>query len=778
MNRGRLFRICSAGLLLFLALFLQFSIPGCAVIDYTVRHTVHPDEGSIVLSGLKEDALIRRDELGVPVVEARNMDDLSYAAGYVMASDRLAQMVSFSLLGQGRLAEMAGPAGLDIDVFVRTLGLPEAAEKQYEQLSSRHLEMLERFSKGVNAYIRSHEDRFPLEFALAGYNPEPWEPINSLHVFNVLNLGLSFNLGEELAFLNLAGTLGPNKAAWLFPVYPDEKLPFEKAGELSEARLSEMRSSFERVADTADELERILMPLGTAASNNWAVAPQRTRRGASIVANDTHLTLEHPPIWMMIQLKAPDFHVAGVAMPGIPGIVAGYNGSIAWGMTMVMADTQDIFLERIKRINGSDHYFYKGKWHPVQTRTETFQVKGGEPIEKTVRSTIHGPLLNSALPVQNGDPSMPPETETDFGLAVSTTMTEKDGTFEGVHGLHFAESMDEARRAISRIRLMGLNFVYGDPESIAWQVSGRYPVRRKGRGHLPSPGWTGEYDWQGWLQVQSHPYSEDPECGYVYTANHRTVDPRQGPALGSSWYAPERGERIRQMLDKNDTYTGEDAAAMQNDRTDLLAGKIKKLLFDSPMADSINDTIAGWDDGTRKEQARRSLEIFREFDGEMKADSPGAALFGIFHHVFTRNLFKDELGADNSKAWKSFRVLSRGIYGPGQDHLLGRPMSPFWDDVTTPEKTETKSDILAASLADAAAYAERKMGSDPSRWQWGKIHTYEWRTRLSKMRGRLPLLKRFGVTSTCRASFAMYNTKAEVDALADALEHARTFFGC
>ncbi|MFP4158372.1 MAG: penicillin acylase family protein [Desulfobacterales bacterium] len=730
--------------LLFSALLLQLAMAGCAVMDYAVRDTLHPDEGSIELPGLEEDATIRRDELGIPVVEARNMDDLNYAAGYAMASDRLSQMVSFSLLGQGRLAEMTGRPGLDIDVFIRTLGLPKAAEKQYEQLSAGHRRMLERFSEGVNAYIETHQDSLPIDFKLAGYSPEPWEPINSFHVFNVLNLGLSFNLSEEIAFLNLAGILGPLKAAWLFPVYPDESLPFEKARVFSEARLSEMKGSVQRIADTAEKIERILMPFGTAASNNWAVAPQRTEKGASIVANDTHLPLEHPPVWMLMQLKAPDFHVAGVAMPGIPGIVAGYNGDIAWGMTMVMADTQDLFLERIKQINGKDHYFYKGNWHPVETRTETFHVKGGDPVEKTVKSTNHGPLLNSALPAQNSDPSIPSKAQTDFGLAVSTTMEEKDHTFDGVYGLHFAQNMDEARESIDRVRLMGLNFVYGDSENIAWQVSGRYPVRRSGRGHLPSPGWSGEYDWQGSLPVQKHPYLKNPESGYVLTANNRTVDPQQGPVLGSSWYAPERAGRIRQMLAENDSYTGRDAIAMQYDRTDLLAGKIKNLLFDSPMAARINETIERWDDESRKALARQSLEILREFDGKMRADSSGAALFGIFHHVLTRNLFKDELGPDDSRAWKSFRVLSRGIYGPEHDHLLGRPMSPFWDDVTTHEKIETKSDILAASLADAAAHAKSTMGSDPQDWQWGKIHTYEWRTRLSKMRGRLPLLKRFG----------------------------------
>ncbi|MFW5902148.1 MAG: penicillin acylase family protein, partial [Thermodesulfobacteriota bacterium] len=288
----------------------------------------------------------------------------------------------------------------------------------------------------------------------------------------------------------------------------------------------------------------------------------------------THLPLSHPPIWMLMQLKTPDFHAAGVAMPGIPVIVAGYNGHVAWGMTMVMGDSQDVFLERIKKINGRDHYLYQGDWHPVKTRRETLRVKGGDPVEKTIRSTRHGPLLNSALAAEPANSSMPPEARSDFGLALRNALNEGAFSFDGMYDLLFATSMQEAGDAIRRFRLMNLNFVYGTAEHIGWQVSGRYPVRKNGRGHLPSPGWTGDYDWEGFLPPEKHPHVRDPECGYVYTANNRTIPPDQGPQLGSSWYAPERAERIDQMLGARKAYDWQDAVDMQNDRHDLLVEKM------------------------------------------------------------------------------------------------------------------------------------------------------------------------------------------------------------
>lgn len=752
MNKKSYFCIFDDVALVFAVFFLMMMLSGCTLLDYRMRSTVPQSTGVIEVPGIATEAFIRRDALGIPVVHSENMDDLAFAAGYAMASDRLAQMVSYSLLGQGRLSEMAGPPVLDIDMYVRIMGLHLAAQHQFDQLPLEYRRMLDRFAEGVNAYIDIHKDRLPLDFRLSGYTPEAWQPINSLYIFNVLNLGLSFNLHEEIAFLSIAHALGPGKAAWLFPVHPDEPLPFDKAAILEEAWdeagsepfLSGLEDDLKALEDIRDQVERILMPTGIAASNNWGVSPFKTARGASVIANDTHLPLEHPPIWMLMQLKSSDYHVAGVAMPGIPGIVAGYNGHIAWGMTMVMGDSQDIYIERIKQINGKDHYLYRGEWHPVTTRTEVFHVKGGDPLERSFSFTRHGALLNSALSSAPVHPLLPPEAKSGFGLAVKTTLHEPDNSLEGMHALNLATDMDAARDAISRIRFMNLNFIYGNADHIAWQVSGRYPVRANGRGHLPSPGWTGDYDWKGYLPVAQHPYAMNPVSGFLYTANHRTVDPAEGLLLGSSWYAPERGERIRQMLEAIDSYGYIDAVEMQNDRHDVMVKKMQDLFFASPAAGEIAEAIDGWDDSRRAAKAKLSMDVLRSFDGNMHADSPGAAIYGIFHHLLTRNLFGDELGPDDSMTWRSFRSLNRGIYGPVQDHLFERPESPFWNNIHTPDTVETRAEIIARTLADAADYAQKHMGRSTDDWQWGKIHTYTWRTPTTKMQTHLPLFQRFG----------------------------------
>lgn len=741
MKRFKFFGISTALLLVGLALMVL--MPGCGLLNHTLKNTVDPDSGSIRLKGLKADVTVRRDKLGIPVVEAQNIHDLAFGTGYAMASDRLAEMVSYSLLAQGRISEMVGPIGMDLDVYMRTFSLKEAAEIQYAALAPKFKKLLAAFSDGVNAYMQTHRDRLPLDFKMTGYVPEKWKPIDSMCIFSVLNLGLSFNVREEVAFLNLARVLGPMKAAWLFPVDPDEPLPFDKAEVLAGLKLSGLSPAIEKAAEISDRMTRAFGPLGVAASNNWGIAPDKTAGHASIICNDTHLPLEMPPIWMLLQLKMPGFHVAGIAMPGLPGIVAGYNGHIAWGMTMVMGDSQDIFLEKMKNINGKPHYLYQGKWLPAKEKKEIFHIKGKSPQERMFIITRHGVLLNTALSTRPKNIAIPPKTDSPYGLAIETTYLQPNDTVAGMYDLNFAETMSQAHDAIQMVRFMDLNFIYGDKNHIAWQVSGAYPIRKKGRGHLPSPGWTGDYDWTGYLPVDDYPYVIDPTSGYLCTANNRTIPAGDKRILGSSWYAPERVERIRQLLESSSAHTWKDCIAMQNDRVDLLLIKFKKELFSSDVAPAIRRAINAMPDRQKRRDADEALSILAGFNGDMQAGSSAAAVWGIFQNVFILDLFGDELGPVGSDTWNNFMVLNSGIYGPDEDHLLGRENSPFWDNIHTKAR-ETKADILAESLADTIAYAKKHLGNDPVQWQWGKLHTYEWRTATTQMEPYLPFFKRFG----------------------------------
>ena len=707
---------------------------GCTnMVNRHFQDTVDPAQGTIRLAGLKEPVTVRRDAFGIPYIEAKNMADLAFSIGYVHASDRLTQMVGLKLASQGRLAEMVGPSALNLDIYMCTLNLRRSANNLLKNLNAENLALMEQYCRGVNAYLDMHKNKLPPGLSLSGYSPERWKPIDSIMIFAILNLSLSFNLYEEVASLNIAQAIGAEKTAWLLPIYPDEPIPFDEAAKLKGVDLKKAASAVSQLADLQPLLRSVGLS-GIAASNNWGIARNRTKGGASILCNDTHLLLSMPSFWNMMHVKCGEYDAAGINIAGIPAVIAGYNGHIAWGMTMVMADNQDIFLEQLKTIHGKLHYLYKEHWLPTTEHRETIKIKGRDPVTITVHETRHGTLLNSALEKEPTQLLQPVSVDLPYGIALSwASTTEDDDSMNAYLSLNFAKSVDEAIPIMKRIRAIALNMVFADKDNIAWQVTGNYPVRAKGRGLMPSPGWTGEYDWTGLLDPSLLPNAKNPPEGYIGTANNRTVAKDYPYVLSSSWYWPERAERIAQMATATDKHTTETCMAMQLDTYSRFVPKIKDVLLKGSLAQEIKREINGWADEERRRKAHLALEMLQGFDGDMQAGSNGAALVSALLHCATKNIFLDELGPEGSKTWRSFMVINNESYNATCDHILIRgDESPFWDDVKTPER-ETKAQILAKSLADAVTLLQTKSGSDPKQWQWGSLHTYVWETEAAKM---------------------------------------------
>ncbi|MCK9262596.1 MAG: penicillin acylase family protein [Deltaproteobacteria bacterium] len=720
---------------------------GCTrLLDSYFAGTAQKMEGTITIQGLREQVTVRRDNLGIPFIEAANLEDLAFAMGFVNASDRLGQMISLKLVSQGRVSEMAGRAGLDIDVFMRTINLKKAARLLYEGMSPERKSLLESYARGVNAYIELHRHNLPPELALAGHDPGQWEPIDSISIFTLVNFALAFNMHEEAAALALARTVGPEKTAWLLPVYPDEPIALDEAAKLSGIDLSGTLPALNRLTAAADlKAGWGLMPV--AASNNWVIAPEKTLNKASILANDTHLLLSLPSLWNLVHVRCKGtIDAAGVNIAGVPAIVAGYNGRIAWGMTMVMADNQDIFLEQLRMIGTTLHYRCQDDWLPVVERIETICVRGQDPESVTVFETRHGPLLNDVLKNPPRSPFMPDSVQLPLGAAFSWAAFEPgDESVDAFFSLGTACSVEEALPLLRRIQAIPLNMVVADRENIAWQVTGRYPLRKNGRGLMPSPGWTGEYDWVGYLDPDELPRALNPAEGFIGTANHRTVPPGYPHVLSSSWYWPSRAERITEMIASSEEHTLESSMGMQLDVSSTFAPKVRRLFLEGPLSCDISREIDSWEDQGQKDRAQEALGMLRDCDGIMTCDSRGGLIIGALMHTLTANAFLDELGPEGSPAWKAFITSNNASYCATTDHLLVRgDESPFWDDISTPG-LETKARILARSLADAIALAENRLGPDRSRWTWGALHTYRFRTESSKMAPHLGFIQRKGM---------------------------------
>ncbi|UVK89640.1 penicillin acylase family protein [Pseudomonas sp. B21-051] len=687
------------------------SLSGCQTWD--AQDTLPPTSGVQPLKGLAQNVSVRRNAMGMPLIESNSFHDALFTLGYVHASDRINQMVTLRLLAQGRLAEMSGASMLDADRYMRAVNLKKSADELYKASSPRLKRFFEVYARGVNAYLFRYADKLPGDLASSGYKPEYWKPEDSALMFALLNFSQSANLPEEISSLVLAQTVSSDKLAWLTPSAPDENLPLAEADKLQGLKLNGQIPGLTELSNASQQLAAVNL-LGASTSNNWAIAPQRSRSGKSILASDSHGPLAAPSLWTFVQIRAPKYQAAGVTVAGLPMILGGFNGKVAWSVTSVLGDNQDLFLEKIRRQGNSLTYEVNGKWQPLGVRNETYFVKGQRPIREAVYETRHGALLNSAQAVQGKG----------FGLALQTPSFTDDKSLDAFFDLTRAQNVERASDASREIRAIALNMVFADASNIGWQVTGRFPNRREGEGLLPSPGWEGRYDWDGYADPMLHPYDQDPTQGWLGTANQRVIPHGYGMQLSNSWAAPERGERLAELANSG-KQDGRSVIAMQYDQTTTFAAKLKKM-FEAPgMKQPLKQAIDALPEVDRN-KAREAFTRLMAFDGKLSPTSADAAIYELFLQESMKQIFLDELGPESSPAWKAFIANGDLSYAAQADHLLGREDSPFWDDLRTPQK-EDKAVILARSLAAAISAGDSQLGGDHKAWQWGKLHSYTWK---------------------------------------------------
>ncbi|MFJ2539504.1 penicillin acylase family protein [Pseudomonas sp. NPDC087614] len=687
-------------------------LSGCQA--WNAQDSLPPTSGVQPLKGLAQNVSVRRNAMGMPLIESNSFHDALFSLGYVHASDRINQMVTLRLLAQGRLAEMSGASMLDADRYMRAVNLKKSAGELYKASSPRLKRFFEVYARGVNAYLFRYADKLPGDLASSGYKPEYWKPEDSALIFALLNFSQSANLPQEISSLVLAQTMTTDKLAWLTPSAPDENLPLAEADKLKGLKLNGQIPGLNELSNTSQQLSALNL-LGATSSNNWAMAPQRSRSGKSLLASDSHGPLAAPSLWTFVQIRAPKYQAAGVTVAGLPMVLGGFNGKVAWSLSSVLGDNQDLFLEKIRRQGSSLTYEVNGKWQPLGVRNETYFVKGQRPIREAVYETRHGALLNSAQAAAQGN---------GFGLALQTPSFTDDKSLDAFFDLSRAQNVERASDASREIRAIALNLVFADASNIGWQVTGRFPNRREGEGLLPSPGWEGRYDWDGYADPMLHPYDQDPAQGWLGTANQRVIPHGYGMQLSNSWAAPERGERLAELAGSG-KHDSRSVIAMQYDQTTTFAAKLKKV-FEAPgMKQSLKQAIDALPPIERG-KAREAFSRLMAFDGKLSPTSADAAIYELFLQESMKQIFLDELGPESSPAWKAFIANGNLSYTAQADHLLGREDSPFWDDIRTAQK-EDKALILARSLAAAITAGDSLLGGDHKAWQWGKLHSYAWK---------------------------------------------------
>jgi penicillin amidase len=663
-----------------------------------VRRSFPQTDGIFQIPFLKDKVEVFRDEFGVPHIYASNEYDLFVAQGFVHAQDRFWQMEFWRRIGAGRLSEILGPSALEQDRFIRTVGWNRTAQQEVELLSGPELAVLQAYADGVNYYIDTQRGKLSLEFTLLGltgvsFDPEPWTPLNSLSWAKVMAWDLGGNRSDELTRANILAVLGSEALEELMPPYPAD-YPVIVSQALNEATLGS-------VPEAAFNLRAFGSGEGLG-SNNWVISGARTESGKPILANDPHLGIQMPSIWYEAGLHCEPvgpqcpYNIVGATFAGVPGVIIGHNDSIAWGVTNLGPDVQDLFVENLNPENPNQVEF-RGRWEEMQVIEEQIFVAGQEEPEiLRVRVTRHGPIINDVL---NGI-----EEDWSYGwqpLALSWTALEPGTIVQSVLTLNRASNWEEFREALRYWDAPSQNFVYADVEgNIGYQAPGRIPIRAAGNGTLPAPGWSGTHEWIGYLAFDDLPSAFNPEIGYIATANNAVVDSSYPYFLSADWAPGYRARRIVELIEAADKLTIDDMRRIQGDSSPIYAQDILPyVLAVSPSA-------------SRQAQA---LDMLRTWDGIADRDSAAAALFESLRGHLVIRVFKDEVGD----------ALLRRAGGELQVALLNlfeKPESHWFDDIDTPE-VESMEQIVLLALQDAIDELDEKLGGDMASWRWGDLHT-------------------------------------------------------
>jgi len=642
-------------------------------------------EGHISVSGIRDVVEIIRDAYGIPHIYAQNEPDLFFGLGYAMAQDRMWQMDFYRRLGQGRLSEILGEEYVDTDRYFRMLAAAGTNREIPNELSF----MLTSYADGVNAYLNSHKNRLPLEFKLLRYAPDTWKPEDYLAILRVLNWSQSLGWRVDLVAGRILAKVGTEKFREIFPVYPGSP-PIAIPEQTAVSTIIP-----DSILTAATSLEKLIDLPAAAASNNWVVSGIKTASGKPILANDPHLNLTNPSFWWEGHVVCPTIDVYGYAIPGVPGIAMGHNRHVAWGVTTAMVDDVDFFIEKINPDN-PHQYLYKGKWEDMKIVEESIRIKGKDPFDTEIFATRHGPVLKRIS-----------EGAAPKAVAAKWAFSDGQQPAKATYLLAKARDIIDVKDALKYWELPGLNFVFGDTNgNIGYWCCATVPVRAKGDGFLPAPGWTGEYEWLGYLPLEQRPHIINPAEGFFATANNK-VNITNYPQFISHYYEPiDRITRIRQLLQSKDKLTVEDSERMQQDVYCVLAAEL---------APKIVQTLEKRSTDADAQKVKATLS---QWNFEMNAKSPGACLYEMIYRNMMELIFRDELGQELFQKYLATTVFpARAIRS-----LIRGGNSEWFDDVGTPDK-ETMEDIIEKSVAQTIRQLKKDFGNDQSKWLWGKVHT-------------------------------------------------------
>ncbi|GAC1344225.1 MAG: penicillin acylase family protein [Acetobacteraceae bacterium] len=661
------------------ALFAVVSLlaAAAAAVAGALWWTLPPQTLRAHIPGLAAPVHITLDADGIPRIRAASDTDAAAALGFMHARDRMFEMELMRRAASGRLSELAGPLTLRLDRSNRALGLRARAEADLPGLDPATRALLDAYASGVNAWI-ARRGRFAApEFLLLGA-PEPWTPVDSLLWGKTMALYLSGNWRAKIAHASLAARLPPDIQRALWPDRADTPRP--DAALIPPTRLAHL------VPDFPDPFT-----LPATASNEWAVDATHSTTGAPILAGDPHLAFGMPGIWYLARIDTPGHVLAGATAPGVPFLIIGHNGHLAWTFTTTGADTQDVFIET--PLSATTYATPDGPC-PFTIRTERIAVRGQPDDVLDIRETRHGPVFSDLDPTPGGP----------VAAIAMASLAPNDTAADGLAALNRAETVEQAGRAAALIVAPVQNLLAADHDRIAQFTTGRIPLRRAGDGTVPVSGADGAHDWTGFATGTQLPHQIAPASGRLVNANERVAGPDFPVFMGQDWFGDWRARRIRTLLEARDRHDPAGFAAMQVDPVSAFAQQVLPTLLATQPAD---------------DPSRRALAALRVWDGAMRMEQPQPLLFNAWvRHIAAAVIERSGIGDAQT--------------GPAAD-LVGQALTPSGRPLCGGDCAPLLAQTLAATTAELAATHGPAWDAIP----WGRVHQAVFAHPLL---GRLPLL--------------------------------------
>ncbi len=645
-----------------------------------LRRCLPITSGSIAVRGLDAAVTIVRDRWGIPHIHAQTDDDAWFALGFCQAQDRTFQLEFLRRLVRGELAEVIGPPGLPFDRLARRIGFRRASLRQLPHLPTDVRAQLDAFLAGIDAGLAQGLPARPLEFLLLRTEPHPWDAADTLGFVKFLSFALASNWTSELIRLIVLLTDGREALRQLDPVLAPE---IDFSAELTSIAVPWLQH-FSR------ELDQLRGLIGTAASNNWVIAGDRTQSGQPILANDPHWSPLLPVFWYIAHLITPAWAIAGATLIGTPAFITGHNGFVAWGVTAALSDNTDLVLEAIgpdgKTVREHDRFV------PCTVHQETIRVRGHGAVTDLVLETRRGPIVS---PVLRRVP-----------WAVSLRAVWLDPLpIRGLLDMHRVHSFEALEQAFMDWPYLPLNLVYADSAgTIGWLLAGTIPQRRSSTGLLPVCGWDNPDPWVGYVAPEHLPRLVNPPEKFIATANNPPSQHHDAVFLGADYLDPYRLERIASVIANRGDWDRDAVLALQLDTYSLPWMQMRHSLLNLPARTPI---------------VEQALALLRDWDGNVAAESAAASIFELLIHRLAARVAQAQ--APQSWPWvlgAGFHDLSGGTsWGVRRIAHLARLVEtrpPGWFQSRWEE-------VLAETLEDVVQELHDRHGSAPAGWTWGSL---------------------------------------------------------